>query len=288
MNKKNILSLLAVLGVVMLTSCHGNDNKTSSQVPIADTVKSASKPDTANVTEEVMLPSPLQIGSIFKNAGLTYMPGLTNPSKDISKYNSTYTEAVIMGVYGADLTYCVLNKKSQESLDYLKALHAIADKIGFGNVFEAGTVAKRFQANLSSDDSLASIIADIQMDADTYLTTNNEKYISTVTFAGAWVESMYIGAKVNEAKKNGNVSQRISEQMTILGNLIKSLTKYKSADARIADMINSLKAISDSYMGYAEVKSMSPDGDQMAKLTDEHIAQLGKEIQDLRTKFIMS
>jgi hypothetical protein len=289
MNKRSILSLLSVSGIAvsLLTSCHGNGNSNSSTNP-ADTVKTKTKADTANVTSTVMLPSPLQIGSIFKNAGLTYMTGLTNAVKSNSQYNSTYSEAVNMGVYGADLTYCVLNKQSQESLDYLKTLHALADKLGFGNVFEANDVAKRFQANLSSDDSLASIIADIQMDADTYLTTNNQKYVSTVTFAGAWVESMYIGSKVYADKKNENVSQRISEQMTILSNLLKALNEYKGEDPHIADMITSLKAISDTYKGYAEIMALSADSEQMAKLTDEHIAELGKKIQELRAKFIMS
>jgi len=288
MNKRTALYLLSVSGVAisLLTSCHGNGNSNSATTP-ADTVKAKTK-DTVNVTSMVMLPSPLQIGSIFKNAGLTYVPGLTNSVKSNSQYNSTYSEAVNMGVYGADLTYCVLNKQSQESLNYLKTLHALADKLGFGSVFEANDVAKRFQANLSSDDSLASIIADIQMDADTYLTTNNQKYVSTVTFAGAWVESMYIGSKVYENKKSDNVSQRISEQMTILSNLIKTLDQYKGQDPHIADMITALKAISNSYEGYAEIMALSKDSEQMAKLTDEHITELGKEIQELRAKFIMS
>src|ERR1700722_1125871 len=112
--KHNLLAVLSISAIaVALLSCqHGS--KTDSGLSTADTIKSAKSADMADDSvATVMLPSPLQIGSIFKNAGLTYMPGLTNGKKETAQYTSTYSQAVNMGVYGADLSYCVLNKQTQ-------------------------------------------------------------------------------------------------------------------------------------------------------------------------------
>jgi hypothetical protein len=278
---------IGALYAMAITSCQQN-TKPASTTNSIDTlsnkvVKKAAPPDS---TDNVILPSPLQIGSIFKNAGLTYMPGLTNSVKDVSQYTSTYSEALNMGIYGADLSYCVLNKQTQDALGYLKTLRTLADKLGFGNIFESNSLAKRFEANLNSEDSLTSIIADLQMEADTYLTTNRQKYVSAITFAGAWIESMYVGSRVYAEKKSDKVSSRISEQMNILHNLIKTMSGYESQDAHIAEMVSALKTIETTFTGYDEVKKNNPDSDETAKLTDTHIAELSKQIQELRQKFV--
>jgi hypothetical protein len=287
-NKFLLPSLFAsALFASVFTSCQQNTKPATATSNIDSlnnkVVKKAAPPDSS---DNVILPSPLQIGSIFKNAGLTYVPGLTNSVKDVSQYTSTYSEALNMGIYGADLSYCVLNKQTQDALSYLKTLRTLADKIGFGSIFESNSLAKRFEANLNSEDSLTSIIADLQMEADTYLTTNRQKYVSAITFAGAWIESMYVGSKVYAEKKTDKVSSRISEQMNILHNLIKTMEAYESQDAHIGEMVTSLKAIETSFMSYDEVKKTKPDSDETAKLTDAHIAELGKQIQELRQKFV--
>lgn len=286
-----LFTMVIMLGTgILVTSCHSNNTQAvaTSAKDTASTKPASTGNNQMQDTVNVMLPSPLQIGSMYKNAGLNYLPGITDSIKETAQFNSTYSQALNMGIYGADLSYCILNKKSQDALNYLKLLHSLGEKLGFGSVFEANSLAKRFQDNLNSEDSLVGIIAELQMNADTYLTTNNQQYVSAVTFAGAWVESMYIGSRVYEQKKNANVSEKISEQMNILDILIKKLSQYKAQDNHVGDIIASLKGIEDTYKGYSEVQNSNPDNDQIAKLTDAHITELSKEIQQLRLKFIMS
>ena len=277
---------IALSALTMFTACYSSSSKAPATTPKDTTSAKTTQPATDSVS--YMLPSPLQIGSIFKNAGLTYMPGLTDSVKETSQFNSKYSEALNMGIYGADLSYCVLNKKTQDALNYLKSLRSLAGQLGFGDVFESNSLAKRFENNLAFQDSLTSIIADLQMNTDTYLAANKQQYITTVAFAGAWVESMYIGSKVYAKKKSANISDRISEQMTILDNLVKALNEDKDADTHINGLINSLRNVENTYMDYPEIKNSNPDSDQMPKLTDLHIAQLSTEIEQLRKNFIMS
>lgn len=292
MRRKYISLLLCVfgLGALVLTSCH-HESSSSGTLPGADTTKSANKAAEMAAdqdSETFLLPSPLQIASIFKNAGLVYFPGLTSTVKDASQYNSTFDAAINMGIFSADLSYCVLNKQTQEALDYMKVVKSLSEKLGFGSVFQSNALMNRFQNNMGNTDSLASVIADLQMETDSYLEANKQKYVGIIAFCGAWVESMYVGSKVYEKGKSSNVSSRISEQMNILDNLGKLLAKYQSADSHIKGLISDLDVIQKEYSGYSEVKNFNPDGDQPISLTPEHIAQISSLVQDLRAKFIAS
>ena len=83
----------------------------------------------------------------------------------------------------------------------MKLSRQMADNLGIGAVFEEGNLAERFEANLNNEDSLAYIIAELQMVTDMYLDENDQQQITSIVFAGAWIESMYIGAKVYEKDK---------------------------------------------------------------------------------------
>lgn len=290
MRRNYIPLLLCVFGLsaFVLVSCH-HDNNANNGIPGADTAKSANKAKTMDAdqdSESFLLPSPLQIASIFKNAGLVYFPGLTSPVKDASQYNSTFQASINMGIFSADLSYCILNKQTQESLDYMKTVKSLAEKLGFGSVFQTNSLMSRFQNNMGNTDSLASVIADLQMQTDTYLEQNKQKYVGVIAFSGAWVESMYIGSKVYEKGKSSNVSSRISEQMNILDNMIKLLNKYQAADPHISGLAKDLQAVQNEYSAYSEVKNYNPDGDQPIMLSPEHIAQISSLVQDLRAKYI--
>jgi hypothetical protein len=283
------LACLSIIASVLLFSCHGNSNSTATTAA-ADTLTKATAQKGVDMTDQdsetYLLPSPLQIASIFKNSGLTYEPGVTAPFKDAGQFNSQFEQALNMGIFSADLSYCILNKQTDDAIKYLNIVKALSDKLGFGSVFESNSFLKRFQANINSPDSLASLIAELQMQTDTYLENNKQKYIGVIAFAGAWVESMNIGGTVYEKGKSSSVSSRISEQMNILEGLEKLLKKYNASDSHIAGLVTDLNTIKAAYDEFAEVKSYNPDGEQPIILTAEHVSQLGVMVKTLRSKFI--
>ncbi len=284
----NPLICLFAVGSLVLFSCHG-DNGKSMNGGGNDTIAKVNPKSTQvedQDSETYLLPSPLQIASIFKNSGLTFMQGLTATIKDGSQFNSQYEQALNMGLYSADLSYDVLNKQTDDAMKYLNVVKSLSDKLGFGSVFESNSFMKRFQANMSSTDSLAALIAELQMETDTYLENNKQKYIGVIAFAGAWVESMHIGGIVYQKEKNASVSSRISEQMNILEGLIKLLSKYQGSDSHIAGLITELKTIKTAYEAFDEVKTYNPDSEQPISLNAEHIGQLNDLIQTLRGKFV--
>ncbi len=237
------------------------------------------------------LPSPLQIASIFKKAGLLYYPNIANAPENVSKYNSgKISQALNLGIYSADLSYSALNKQNQESKSYMKASRELASQLGLSKVFETDNLAERFEKNLSVDDSLASIIAEMQMQTDLILEEHEQEYISATVFAGAWVESMYIGGKVYEKGKAKNVSFRLVEQMAIAENIIKALKSYEAKDASITPVIADLTTTREIFKNFAGVKAMANSQEDIdfskITITEDEIGQLIKKIDEIRARII--
>jgi hypothetical protein len=288
-NYLKTLACLSLVASVALLSCHGNGSSSTDKT-VADTLTKATaqkgvEPEDQD-SETYLLPSPLQIASIYKSAGLAYEEGVSAPFKDAGVFNSQYERALNMGIYSADLSYYILNKQTDAANKDLALVKSLADKLGFGSVFESNSFLKRFQTNMNNTDSLASLIAELQMETDTYLENNKQKYIGVIAFAGAWVESMYIGDKVYEKDKSKGVSSRISEEMNILEGLTKVLGKYKDKDNNIPTLINQLNEIKASYNSFDEVKTFNPDSEEPVSLTPAHVTELGKLIQTLHGKFL--
>jgi hypothetical protein len=272
----------------MLFAC-GSDTKDENQ----DTTPPDSlteEQDTAEVSNEpsYTLPSPLQIAAIFKKSGLKYMEGITNPPANVTKYNSNTSKAIALGIYSSDLCYNVLNKQSQNATNYLKTTRELGTQLGMESVFGMNNLNQRFEANINKEDSLPLLIAELQLQTDMYLADNEKEHVSAIVFAGAWIESMYIGSKVFEKTKEEKISSKISEQMSILESIIKVLKSYEKRDAEISNILNDLTAVQDMYNGFESVKKASGEEneDMEIKLSNDELAQLSKRITEIREKFI--
>jgi len=288
--KKELTINIAVLGTLLLSMIACNTNNTAT---VDDRSKDTSKvinqaATTANTnTAADALPDLLEIGATIKNSGLKFIPGLTNPVSDVSQYNTAFDKEINMGIYFADLSYCTLNKQNQKSIGYLKAVKTIADDIGIGQIFGSGTFAQRYQANLDNADSLAAIVADMQAKADNMLKGGMKRNdMRSVIYSGAWIENMYIGAKVNTQSKNNDAGFQVVEQMTLLDNILKVLDGYRSVDQHYQDLYTDLKQIADIYRAFDEVKNYNPNNQKASSLMNEHAKKLTELLEALHSKYI--
>jgi hypothetical protein len=282
---------LATAACIFLFSCGSGKKDDQKEVTSTkDTTAPAAAEHKGDQTSYT-LPSPIQIASIFKKAGLTYYPNIGNAAENASKYNAgKVNESLNLGVYSADLSYCALNKQAQDARNYLKASRQMAEMLGLGKVFETDNLASRFDANLSVDDSLGPIIADMEMQTDLILQEREQEYISATVFAGAWVESMYIGGKVFEKGKGKNVSAHLIEQMAIANNIIKALKANESKDPAISGVASDIASIRDLFENFAGVKALTQDRDEVdfskIAITDAEMAGFIKKIDEIRAKIV--
>lgn len=287
--KKKSFALKGAFFIVasMIIAACGSDNTKEESIttPVEDSVVAEAE------TEEITysLPSPLQIASIFKKSGLKYKAGITSELKDPAKYTTNLNKAINLGVYSADLSYAVLNKQNQEAMTYMKLSRQLADNLGMGSVFDQGNLSKRFEKNLTNEDSLAYIIAELQMVTDMYLDENDQQQVTSIVFSGAWIESMYIASRVFEKGKDKSLNNKLAEQMTILGIIINALKAEEKKDPAITGLIADMVTVKDIYDALPSVKNNPDASDDLEKeltLTDDEVSQLTKKIEALRVKFI--
>lgn len=281
---KNIAFLVTL---ILLVACN---EETSKEETLTDTTVEDSTTLVESQDESYSLPSPLKIASLFKKSGMKYKDGVTSPFKDPEKYTSNLSKALNLGVYSADLSYAILNKQNQAAVEYLNLSRQLGDGLGMGVIYEKNNLYKRFEKNIGKDDSLVELVSEQQMVMDIYLNENNQKHITSIAFAGAWIESMYIASQAHGSENEKTFNEKFSEQMTILESIIGALKIEEKKDPNISKLISDLQEIKSSYDDLLASKR-KPDvaEDEFTEdpeLTNVEVVFLSKKIEVLRTKFI--
>ena len=273
MQKVTIKLAAFIIITSFLAACGGNQDEKTEEVTeiIAET-------DSTNQTEYI-LPSPLQIAELFKSAGLTYIGDITSPKAKVETFNSKNDQKLNFGVYSADMAYCIMNNQTQESINYLNTLRLLSEKLWMTDILSSMGISTRLEANIGNEDSLTYIMADLQMQLDDYLDENGMGYTGSIIFAGAWIETMYLGSKVNESKQNDKLISRLSEQAVILDNLIKSI-KQSDEDNDFADLIADLENINKHFSRFNEENA------EEYVLNNDEVKSLATDIASLRNKII--
>ncbi len=278
--------LIFVLMLTTLVSCQQHDENANVEdlsIPTDSVIDAPQAHD-----ETYMFPSPLQIAVILKKAGLTYQPGITNDLTKVNQYETKLKQKLNFGVYAADLAYLVLNKQNQEAINTIKTLDKLSEKLWMTNLFSNLDIMKRFERNLDNEDSLVTIIADLQMTVDDYLETNGLKDNAAVIFAGAWIETMYIASKVNQTKPKEELIKRLGEQKLILKQIIDALKLSEEHD--YSDLIDKLNTL---YPLFPEIQENTEDANNgnniekdSYKLSDEQLKEISRIIENLRNEIV--
>ena len=276
--QKITIKLTSLLIIASFLYACGGEEPTSEQ--LEETTEEVVD-ENIEMTEEVsyILPSPLQIAQLFKSAGLTYIGDLANKTENVEKLSDKKTQKLNFGVYSADMAYCIMNNQTQESINYLNSLRKLSEKMWMTDVFNSLGLSERLESNVGNEDSLIYIMADLQMQMDDYLEENGMGSTGYIIFAGAWVETMYLGTKVNENERNEKLISRLSEQAIIIDGVIKAI-KQTDEDGDYTDLITDLEGINKHFAGFNE------DSEDEFILSDEQFAAMAVDITALRTKII--
>lgn len=289
----SLLTLFAAAVPALISSSCGTSEEAGKKEEMRDTVIAAPPaPEAIDSADfSYALPSTLQIANIFKKSGLSYYSGITNNVDQVKTYKagSQFTKAVNLGVYSADLSYCILNKQSEESKHYFKACKELASELGLSRPFEG--VAKRMEKNLDNQDSLAMILVAIQMETDEILSSTDAEYISIISFTGAWIESMYIGTKVHAKEGHIRIADKLVEQMGIAENIIKALRANRNKNEGIDGLIRHMESLNDLYNSFEAVKEIKAADPDVIDPTKVHIGvkelySFSQRVQEIRETIV--
>ncbi len=218
-------SILIVL-LLILGSCNTKQNNQSSDNGttgfLNDTVHT-------NRVRKIFynVPSPIEMTTVIQRSGAIFRSDVLCSYKTVEKYTSLSKQAIMLGVYGADLSYVRLFEQIQLAINYLTSIKKLCDAIDIPQ--EQGSLAiQRMEKNIDNKDSLLQIIAETYASTDSYLKDNGRGNTATFVILGGWIESLYIATHIADFANPSNkeIIDRIGEQKFSLNNMIELIKAY--------------------------------------------------------------
>lgn len=255
--------------------------------------------DKAEKIQEIFyaVPSPMEMASMLKKSGAAYDVHLLSDVKKVNQYTSARSQALNLGIYGADLSYASIFNQNQESIIYLSCTKKLADNLGVSKAFDE-TAIERMETNVENRDSLLQIISETYYMLDAYLKENSRDHISAMVIAAGWVEGLYLSTAIalKKTEVDKGLIQKIAEQKLSLNNL-QELVKAYNSGGQLDDIIKDLAAIEMAYANVEVSKAVSKvsksadgttviGGGSTTNISSEDLAEIGRVIKEIREKYI--
>lgn len=267
-------SAIAVIAVCSLFSC-GSETTNTTKENIDSIPVSKIQIEQNSENEFYAIPSPIQQVQLLQKAGAKYDKDILNPLENITKYSSTNSKALNLGVYGADISYSAVFNQGKELILYLTASQKLAEELGVKSDFYVEMIT-RIEKNNANKDSLLQIVSDLIRRSNESLKENDQSHISVLVIAGGYIEGMYIGTQVAKTVQDKTeIYARIGELKGSLNNLIMLIATIHDTD--ISDILSDLKSIKVIY-------DETPDVDSKCILTDKQVLKITKQIKAIRIK----
>ncbi len=193
------------------------------------------------------VPSPIEMTSVIEKSGAEYKPEILNSYKIVDKYIKVPKQALILGVYGSDLSYVRLFDQIQLSINYLSSIKKLCDELNIPE--EQGSFAiSRMETNMDNRDSLLEIVTETYASADAYLKENERGNTATLVILGGWIEALYISTTIVDfdLEQNKAIIDRIAEQKYSLSNLVELLKSYPE-DKDLQEYLPLLEVLKSKY-----------------------------------------
>jgi hypothetical protein len=300
MNRKLLLSgrifllLFLMLGLI-LTGCNRGtktEGEGSGDFEASGTLDAGTQ-EQLNTAKRIFysLPSPLETAMLIKNAGARYDEELMNPVSNTSRYITSKSKALNLGIYSTDLSYASLFDQSQATLDYIGAAKEMADGLNILNAIDEETV-NQLEEQINNRDAIIDIISETLMNSSAFLKENDLEGTASVVLVGGWVEGLYIATSlVNENELDDNkLVERIVDQklsLDIMISLLESSPEDQDAQAVLED-VKALKIIFDKItIDQGEVTAVEDPETNVTTLKSESSMKITNRVfTELKTKVI--
>ena len=237
------------------------------------------------------LPSPLETAMLIKNAGAAYNEELMNPVSNSSKYITSKSKALNLGIYSTDLSYASLFDQSQATLDYVGAAKEMADGLNILDAIDEETVTQ-LEEQINNRDAIIDIISETLMNSSSFLKENDLEGTASVVLVGGWIEGLYIATNLvneNDLEDNKLVERIVDQKLSldIMINLLESSPEDADAQAVLED-VKALKIIFDKItINQGEVTAVEDPETNVTTLKSESSIKITNRVfTELKTKVI--
>lgn len=286
---------MAFLGAAVILSACESGGSENSQPPVQANVDSLQMARMAELQKIFFsIPAPMEMASLIKGMGYQYDSKMLNSTDNVSRYAGEVSQALNLGIYGADLSYASMFDQNQESMNYLAAAQRLAREMGVDGALD-DAVIERLTSNQDSRDSLLKIVSDAYADLNGYLKENDRIEVSALVVAGGWIEALYLSTRYAE-KDNPELNRRIAEQKYSLTNLLNYFSEFgeKEKLAGVKADLTALQTLFDQVTiksGTTQTKTES-DGTMVignnstVDMSPEILEQIATKVSEIRSKYI--
>jgi len=292
-NAFGFLSLLLGMSILVASCGEGSDQKTT-QPPVKAQLDSA---EVARMKELekifFSIPSPVEMSSLIKQNGYQFDQGKLVATANVDKYTGESRQAVMLGIYGADLSYTAIFDQKQLTTEYFAAAQKLARQMDADGTITP-ELLERLEKNQANRDSMLNIISEAYSDLNGYLKEKDRVEVSAMVVAGGWLEALYLSTQYS-GDGNSAMRQRIAEQKYSLNNLMGYLEKFGDTPS-LQELKTDLSRLQDAYGAVAENKGKtSTSKDESGKMVigttstitmdDAALSKIATLAGEIRTKY---
>jgi hypothetical protein len=288
------LYLLTIATASLLASC-GSSSKQENQN--SDEFKQAEESLKSQIEDVVYnIPSPSEIPYLLQTTGAEFNQSLLNDRKKVDQYMTRTDKAALnLGAYVADIGYLSSYDKTQEAIDYLGSAKKLADNLGVIGTFDTD-ILKRFEANISNKDSLASLLNDAVQKTDKYLKDDSRNKLAALMITGSFIEGLSIStgliktypkSLLKEDQRNLILTPLIRvilEQEKSVDELVKMLATVEQT-APITGIQTDLVALQASYRALNIEEQIKNNRSDLV-LSDKNLIDITKIVEKMRKDII--
>ena len=230
--------------------------ETNSEVEADNGVQTISHEIISDILQSI--PSPLEISLLIQKIAFEYDNTHLSTPSFVTNYNTSFRQALNLGIYSTDLGYANLYNKNQDVLDFLKSVKKLADDLNIGQFFDYHTIKKIAQTSNNLDSLLQMTQQNFEA-INRHLQEQQRENLSILILTGGWVEAVYLSTLVYENTKNEQLREKIAEQKIALDQILLVLDVYRTKP-NFGDLINDLKELQKIY---ARVKIITTPGESL-------------------------
>ena len=239
-------------GILAVSFACSSGNKPADEQAFLDELDSLEVEGPA-ISEDVIsdiiqsIPSPLEISVLLKESGTKYDVGILNTADNTSKYNSNYSKALNLGIFGTDLGYTNIYEQNQDGLEYMASIKELADGLNIGQFFDIETIGK-LATNSRNLDSLLLITTQNFNSINHYLQEQKRSNLSVLLLTGGWLEAIHVTCQVSSKDpENKDLQEKIGEQKIILENIVLLISFYSETDDSMKELMEDLVTLQTAY-----------------------------------------
>jgi len=243
-------------------------------------------------------PAPVEMAALLEEVGAPFSNKYLFPTENSDDYNTSFRQALALGIYSSDLGYMNIYSKTSTIVQYLTVIKRLSEDLQVGQYFDFQTL-KRLAVSNENLDTLMFLSINSFNEMDDHFRQHNRNHLSALIVTGVWLEGLSLATRVYKTIPNARIAERIGDQKLLLEDILTILKKY-TKDKNFANLVKDLDYIYDAYKDVSikiipgQPKMVEQNGSFVIKqnersevtINEKQIIEISKRVSEIRNKLI--